>query len=47
MPSDTDSSVDWEFFWKPNIKVIWKDGAIFRSVLNKLYKINTGTLDRR
>jgi len=24
--------VDWEIFWQPNMKVIWKDGATFRSV---------------
>jgi len=24
------SSVDWEIFWQPNMKVIWKDGATFR-----------------
>lgn len=24
--------VDWEILWQPNMKVIWKDGATFRSV---------------
>ena len=32
------SSVDWEILCQPNVKVIWKDGATYRSV-NQRYSV--------